>query len=346
MSPSEDDATRQLDTDDISLLDVDESVELTRWERYREWSNRAVLTPLRILLTDWRAVFGLVIVAIYVAMGTVGTTILGTPEVHPQHRYVLPFTTMRFPLGTNGVGEGMLTRIVLATGPMLQMIFAGAVFASAMAAAVGTIGGYKRGTVDNVLMMITDVFMTIPGLPLIIVIAAVVQPQDPFVIGILLTVNAWAGTARILRSEVLSLRNESYVEASRTIGLSTSHIIRRDILPNVMPLVLIGFVQAGRNVIFSSVGLYFLGLLPFSAPNWGIMLQRAYNTGAALYRVDAAHWFLLPMLAIVFLSLGLTLLAQSLDRIFNPRLRAKHETSEDAEVDGESAASEKGVIVQ
>jgi peptide/nickel transport system permease protein len=108
------------------------------------------------------------------------------------------------------------------------------------------------------------------------------------------------------------------------MGLSDYSIIRRDILPNVMPYVLVSFVGAARNIIFGSVGLYFLGILPFSTLNWGVMLNRAYDQGA-LFSISELYRLAFPMGAIVWLSFGLILLAQSLDKIFNPRLRAEHE---------------------
>jgi peptide/nickel transport system permease protein len=168
--------------------------------------------------------------------------------------------------------------------------------------------------------------MTIPGLPLVIVLAVALEPENPFVIGLLLTVNAWAGLARTIRSQVLSLRSESYVEASRIMGVSTPHIIYDDILPNIMPYVLINFMSAARNVIFSSVGLYFLGILPFTTLNWGVMMNLAYKN-SALLTLNAAHWLIIPMFVISLLSYGLIMFSQGMDRVFNPRVRARHATT-------------------
>jgi peptide/nickel transport system permease protein len=176
---------------------------------------------------------------------------------------------------------------------------------------------------DRVLMFFTDTMMAIPGLPLIIVVAVLFEPKSPIVVGILLSINAWAGLARAIRSEVLSIREESYVEASSVMGLHTHTIIWSDVLPNVMPYITINFVNAGRAIIYNSVGLYFLGLLPFSQPNWGVVLDFAYNKGG-LHTWDVAHWLIVPMAAIVILTLGLTLFARAADRVFNPRTRARY----------------------
>jgi peptide/nickel transport system permease protein len=104
-------------------------------------------------------------------------------------------------------------------------------------------------------------------------------------------------------------------------------IIVDDILPNVMPYILISFVNTARGVIFGSVALFYLGVLPVSFPNWGLMLSRAYGTGGAIYSFEYAYWIIFAMLAIVLLSFGLVLFSQGTERLFNPRIRARHAES-------------------
>jgi len=234
-----------------------------------------------------------------------------------------PWLELRRPLGTQDTGKDIFAQLIYATPPMLKMVAAGAVFSTGLATVWGAFSGYVGGAVDRLMMAISDIVITIPGLPLIIVLAAIIEPEDPVVVGIILSLHTWAGFSRALRSQVLTIREEPYVEASRTIGVSTSSIVFKDVLPNLMPLVMVNFVTGARRVIISSVGLYFLGILPFSTFNWGVMMNYAYNSGA-LYDMNYAHWFLAPMITIVLFSLGLILLGQGMDRIFNPRIRAKH----------------------
>nr|WP_255488436.1 ABC transporter permease [Natronolimnobius sp. AArcel1] len=224
-------------------------------------------------------------------------------------------------------------------------MFAGAIFSIVLATFWGVFSGYKGGSVDGFMMAVADVVMTIPGLPLVVVLAAIIEPTSPWVIGIILVVNAWAGFARSLRSEVLKLRRESYVEASRTIGISMPAIVTKDVLPNVMPLIVVNFVTTARNVIMASVGLYFLGLLPHTGLNWGVMMDNAYGQGA-IYTTSMFHWFYAPMVTIVLLSLGLLLLGQGLDRIFNPRIRARHSESTSDEESTEEPADDVSVADQ
>lgn len=290
-----------------------------------EWAKvRAI-----ILWEDVRTRIGLGILLFFIGMGTIAPSLLTRPQPYESPTLARPFENTAYILGTDALGRGLFKQVVFATPPMLKMIVAGAVFTVILATIIATVAGYLGGTVDRVLMTVSDIAMTIPGLPLIIIVAVALEPKNPFLIGILLTINAWAGMARTLRSEVLSIREESYVEASTIMGLPTRQTIIDDILPNIMPLILINFANTGRNVIFSSVGLYFLGILPFSTANWGVMMNRAYQTGGSLYTTRTAHWFIVPMAAVTLLSLGLTLFAQGADRLFNPRIRARHSSDEE-----------------
>jgi ABC-type dipeptide/oligopeptide/nickel transport system permease component len=306
-----------------------------------------IIAPFKILWEDMRARIGLLILTLFILMGTVGVQMVRKPLPNTGEPLIPPFTTMKFPLGTDGLGQGIFALIVHATPAMMKMISAGALFATGMAVIWGVLSGYKGGRTDRIMMMIADIILTIPGLPLIIVLAAIIQPEDPFVVGIILTVNAWAGFARSLRSEALASRTSTFIEASRTMGISTPNILLKDMLPDLMPLIMVNFVTAARRVIIASVGLYFLGILPFSTLNWGVIMNLAYKTGGALYNPAAAHWFAVPMITIVILSLGLLLLGQGMDRIFNPRIRARHSnTAGGDEEEAESSQTAGGSVAK
>ena len=320
---------------------------LTRGERFRRTLDEHVLAPTRIVWHDWRARIAVVILTGYVLMGTVGVMVVPNPLPNQGPTLLGPFKSLSHPLGTTFSGVDILSQVVHSTPPMLKMVAAGAVFTVLVATVVGTVAGYKGGVLDSALMTITDVALTIPGLPLVIVLAGALSGSlsgNPYVIGILLSVNAWAGLARALRSQVLTLRDAEYVEASRLMGVSTARIIAEDIIPNLMPYITMNFVQAARNVIFGSVALYFLGLLPYNQVNWGVMMEKANSQAGAVSSPSAFHWLLMPMLAIIFLALGLTLFAQAADRLFNPRVRARHaKTVTDGDNDGEEGGNTRPV---
>ncbi|WP_273837375.1 ABC transporter permease [Halococcus sp. PRR34] len=279
-----------------------------------------------IAWSDWRTKVSLIILGLYALMGTIGVLVVPEPTLYPEE-WIQPFTTWQYPLGTNGNGQGVFSAIVHAAPSMYVMILSGGVFATAVGATIGIVSGYKRGRIDSLLMTFTDVAMTIPGLPLIIVLSAVFEPTNPVVIGILISINSWAGQARGIRSQVLTIREESYVEASRFMGVKTRKILSKDITPQMMPLILIGFVDTSKQVIFSSVALYFLGVLPFEGLNWGVLMNMAYQAGSA-QTPSQFHALLFPILAIVLLSWAMIMLVQGLDRVVNPRIRAKHKADE------------------
>lgn len=299
---------------------------MSRKDRYKLLVDEWMIAPAKIIWEDWRARVGTLIILFFVFLGTVATWFVEPTSTADGPRLIGPFQDWSHPLGTDNLGRDIFSQTVHATPMMLEMILAGAVFTTIMATVIGTVSGYKGGFSDRILMTFTDILMTIPGLPLVIVIAVILEPEAPWLVGIILTINAWAGLARAIRSQVLTLRSEAYVEASRLMGISTPTILAKDVVPGLAPYILINFVNTGREVIFASVGLYFLGILPMTQVNWGVMMQFAYDTGGALYTVETAHWLVTPMAAVVLLSFGLILFAQGTDRVFNPRVRARHTT--------------------
>jgi peptide/nickel transport system permease protein len=160
----------------------------------------------------------------------------------------------------------------------------------------------------------------------------VYPPKSPFVVGFILAIDNWPGLARSLRSQVLTIREESYIEAARAMDIPTRRIVGRDVISPLMPYIVINGANAARGVIFESVGLYFLGVLPFTTQNWGVMMNLAYKRGSAMANPSyAGHWLYVPMVAIILFSLGFILFAQGMDRVFNPRLRARHAKTADVE---------------
>lgn len=322
-----------------SVFDTVADTEPLTWrERISRWVETHVLTPYRIVRSDWRATGGILIMVSFVLVGLVGPLVVPQPRIGQFDSYLDPFQSWAYPLGTDGFGQPILPQLIHATPNMLKMAFAGAVVAAGVGVIVGTMAGYKGGRLDTVLMSITDIALTIPGLPLIVVLLAIFQGlgSNPWIVGFLLAIDNWPGLARALRSQVLTIREESYTEASRAMGRSSPEILWDDIVPQMMPYITINSANAARRVIFEAVGLYFLGLLPAVTFNWGLMMKQAFRQGAAVANPGhAGHWLYFPMLTLLIFSLGLILLSQGMDRIFNPRLRARHEET--------SAASDEQV---
>ncbi|MFC4989418.1 ABC transporter permease [Saliphagus infecundisoli] len=308
--------------------DVSES----RTDRYRRIFRNYVVTPFSIVRNDKRALIGITILTIYSLAGLAAIFFVEPTESFEGQPYVQPFETWEFPFGTNQMGHDLFSQTVHSVVPIFQMMIAGALFTVIVGTTIGVVSGYKGGLADRVLSTLTDVFINLPGLPLVIVLAVLFNPENEVMVGILLSVAAWAGLARSIRSQVLTLREESFVEAARAMDIPTSLILYKEVLPHLMPYVMVNTANAARGVIFSAVGLYFLGILPFTSNNWGVMLNQAYEVDA-YFRPIAFHWLIIPVVAITVLSIGLILLAQSLDRVFNPRVRARH--ADRADIDPE-----------
>ncbi|WP_435320891.1 ABC transporter permease [Haloarchaeobius sp. TZWSO28] len=308
--------------DTVSVFETTSDVTYTREERLRVLFDEIVVAPAKILWNDYRARFGSIILAFYLFMGLVGVHLVDVPFAGQGPMLQQPFEG-KFLLGTDQTGKSIAAGIVHSTPPILKMMASGAVFSTVMAVMWGVVAGYKGGYYDRVMMTIADVVMNIPGLPLIVVLATIWKPGNPYLVGILLSITGWAGLSRALRSQVLTLREESYVEASRILGMRNRSIMFIDILPNLMPYIMVNFVKSARSVIFSAVGLYFLGILPFTSINWGVMMNLSYK-GGALFDPNLTHWFVVPTVTVVILSLGLILFGQGMDRLFNPRIRARH----------------------
>lgn len=348
VSPSEHDAGSRADGGQAgSAVDLfsqeDESIEEGVAERFRRAIDGYLYAPLAAAWEDWRTRFGGAILLFYITVATIGPMITPEPQpfrhdffLHPFHEgwfsiqsatvfgVSIPWFKLSAVLGSNTQGQSMDALLVYGSVPIFKMIITGALFSVFLGTFIGVFAGYKGGRVDAVMMTVTDVVLTIPGLALIVVIAALFQPKSPYVVGIILGIDNWPGLARTVRSQVLSIRESSYIEAHRALGLSTGNILRRDIISQLMPYISINFAGGARGIIFESVGLYFIGILPYSNQNWGVMLNAAYNN-ISLTNVNQLFYLFEPMIMITGLSVGLILFAQGLDKLFNVRLQARHE---------------------
>ncbi|ESP87009.1 ABC transporter permease [Candidatus Halobonum tyrrellensis] len=323
-----------VDLEELFDTDVDHEPTPRRVQLKRSF-DLYVAAPARVAIHDWRALVGMLIVGAFLLVGTVGVWLVEQPISGDAPILVQPFQDLSYILGTDTLGRPIGAQLIHATPGMLKMIFAGAVVSIGLAALVGVLSGFMRGNiVDTVLMAVTDVIITIPGLPLVIVLIAIFQPESPYVVGVLLGLDNWPGLARTVRSQVLSIREDSYVEASQIMGLPTSTILRRDIIGQLMPYITVNSALASRRIIFESVGLYFLGILPFTSFNWGVLMNLAYQ-GGALTDPQLLHWLVFPMLTIILMAFGLVLLSQGMDSVFNVRLRARHATTTGDEATGE-----------
>jgi peptide/nickel transport system permease protein len=200
--------------------------------------------------------------------------------------------------------------------------FGTAALAMVIATVVGLIAGFYRGLVDDILVLIMNLFLVIPGLPLLIVLSAYLRPSTTTVI-LALALTGWAFNARIIRAMTLSLREKDYVAASIVAGESNFVIIFRQILPNMINLIVGGFIGTSIYGIAASTALAFLGLVKMTDISWGTNLFYAQNGNALLL---GAWWVFVPSgLCVALSALGLAWINFGMDEITNPRLRAERE---------------------
>jgi peptide/nickel transport system permease protein len=227
-------------------------------------------------------------------------------------------------MGCDFRGYDLLSRTIYGSRVSLLVGLVATGVSMGLGSLVGLLSGYWGGWRDEVLMRITDVFLVLPWLALMIVIAAVL-PGGPsvskviFVIGI----TGWSSTARIVRAQVFSLKERGFVERARAIGAGDFHIVRKHIFPNVFPLLFANSILTIALSILSESTLSFLGLGPDSAKvvTWGNMLEDAVE-GSAIFN-GFYLWIMVPGICIVLVVLGFTFMGYALDEIFNPKLRRR-----------------------
>lgn len=275
----------------------------------------------RILRNDKGSLVGGIIVAIYCLLAIFGPIFVHVGNNQDASNAYRP-PSWSHPLGTDALGQGVLSQIIVGARPIMIVGVLAAILTIFVGVLLGLLSGYAGGLTDSVIMRITDVFLTVPGLPLIVVLAAVIHTTNPFVLAGILSITAWAGLARAIRSQALSLRSSDFVEAAKLQGVSMGNMVGRQLLPNVGPYVAIHFLLAITGAIYAEVGLFLLGIAPISGTNWGIMINLAMSQGA-LYTTDSAFYLFSPMAAIVILQVAFVFFSRALDSVFNPRLRVQ-----------------------
>jgi peptide/nickel transport system permease protein len=224
-------------------------------------------------------------------------------------------------LGTDGYGRDILGMLAWGLQPTLTIGLVAGATAAVIGTALGLVSGYARGWVDWLIRGVADVLLGLPVLPILIVIAAFLGAVSVRSLGLIIGVLSWPFTTRVVRAQVLSLRDLPYVEIARLSGSKPIGILFFELLPNLLPFVMAGFVGAVSGAILTSVGLQILGLGTFGTPTLGLMLESAYE-GGALSR-GMWWWWSSPAVLLVVIFIGLFLISLAVDQIANPRLRKR-----------------------
>jgi peptide/nickel transport system permease protein len=296
-----------------------------------------------------KVVSGLVILGIYTVFAVVGRWIApyspnatdiqswvqhvlvpGTGEGSgfPAQYYPLPLPpSAGHWLGTTVFAQDVLSQLLSSTQATMFVGLLAAAIATVLSIVFGVTAGYIGGGTDEGLSLVANVFLAIPGLPLLIVLADYVPSAGSsiFLVAAIIAVTTWAYSARTLRAQTLSLRNRDFVEAARVSGEGRLRIIIAEVLPNLVPIVAASFIFTTLSAVYAYVALSFLGLggSPTGSPaglwNWGEMLREGFANNAV--RGGWWWWWAPPGLAVAVLGTGLALLNFGIDEFINPRLR-------------------------
>jgi peptide/nickel transport system permease protein len=290
---------------------------------------------VRLLVKDarriWRGfrrnrggMFGLTVLIVFAVM-SVFAPILAThknpdaiswarvnPVYHPP--------SAQFLFGTDVNGRDVYSLTIWGSRASLIVGLVASVISIVLGTSIGLVSGFYGKFSDEVLMRFTDFFLVIPWFPLMIVFSMVMGKTFLNVI-IVIGITSWPSTARIVRSQVLSVKEKAFVERARAVGSGNMRIISRHILPNVFPLIFANTVLLVANSIFSESFLDFFGFGDLRVISWGTMLENAYSAGA--FSSAAWWWILFPGASIVLLIMAFYLIGDSLDDVMNPKLRRR-----------------------
>lgn len=277
------------------------------WEQYKE-SKLGLLGLFILLFFIFISVFNEIL-----APYPVGPT-------QGDMKAILKPPTSKYLMGTDELGRDILSLIIHGGKVSLTIGILATLVTAIIGTLIGVSAGYFGGKTEELLMRFTDILLVIPGLPLMIVLASILGATFWNMI-LVIGIRGWTGTARVLRAQVLSLKEKPFIESARAIGASDTRIIIRHILPNVLPLIVAQMVLRVGSSILSASSLSFLGLGDPTHISWGMTLHYAFSVGSLFSNF---YWYLIPPgICITLVVFSFTFIGYALDQVVNPRIRKR-----------------------
>ncbi len=266
-----------------------------------------------------KAVLGFIILGVFVVMAIFAPLIA---PYDPNKDAFLPTAppSAAHLLGTTAQGQDIFSQLVWGSRQTLIIGFAAGLFATLLSVAVGVTAAYLGGWADHILSVFTDIFLVIPALPLMIIIASYAQGGGMWVLIGVIAVTGWSFGARQIRPQAQSLRNRDFLEVARVRGESSPYIIIFELLPNMISLILAIFLGAALYAILAAAGLQFIGLGNADEVSWGTMLYWGENNEALL--TGSPLWIIAPGACIAILGASVALINYAVDELGNPALRS------------------------
>jgi len=276
---------------------------------------------LVLLLRNRKSLTGLVMVAFVVVIALIAPLI---SVAHPNDFNIL--ATRQAPswnhlFGTTDQGSDIFSQVVLGARRSLLLGAAAGALATVLAATLGITAAYAGGIVDDVVNFLVNVFLTIPAIPLLIVVSGYLKSRGMGTMILVLALVLWAFEARILRGQALLLKSRDFVQAAKVAGESTGRVVFSELIPNMISRIAAAFVLVFYIALLTDAGLEFLGLGDQSVTSWGVTLYWAQTNSTVL---QGEWWpFFFPGAALAFTVLGLVLILAGIDEVSNPRLRTE-----------------------
>jgi peptide/nickel transport system permease protein len=279
---------------------------------------RSIWKSLRLLTTHRMGLVGVVIFVILAIIVIFGPYLRTVDPIRPGvPENILSPPSSQFWFGTDHLARDIWSQTILGARIALLVGFLAAIATVAVGTLIGLVAGYFGGKIDEVLMRVVDFFMMLPYLPLMIVLAAVLGPSIWNVI-LVVSITYWPFTARVIRSQVLSLKERTFVESSRSVGASDNLLIFGEIMPNVVPLMFAEAVLMVTWAIYAEAVLAFLGLGDPMTISWGMMLNFAMGSGL----MTMAPWWVIPPIVFICATiLAFTFLGTAVSDIMKPGYR-------------------------
>jgi peptide/nickel transport system permease protein len=266
-----------------------------------------------------KATIGLAVIAVIVLIAIIGPWISPYDPDRRGDSLVAPPSAAHW-FGTDHLGRDIFSQVLVGTRSVVFVGFLAGAVAIVLAVLIGVTAGYLGGAADDGLSAVSNVFLVIPALPLIIIITSSVSGAGDLLVAIVIGCTSWAYGARVLRAQTLSLRRRDYVEAARATGEPTWRIIGFEILPNLTAIIASNFIGTVIFAVLSEITLAFIGVSNTATWSWGTILFWAQSQQAL---AQGAWWWFVPAgLAIAVLGTALSLVNFGIDEFVNPRLRA------------------------
>ncbi len=272
-----------------------------------------------VFLRNSKSLVGLAILAFFAIVAIVGPWFapFDPDDISPAEAMAGPSGAHW--LGTTQLGQDIFSQLVVGTRGVMVVGFTAGIIATALAVLVGVSAGYLGGWRDEGLSMLSNIFLVIPALPLIIIITSMLEHPSSWTVTLVIALTGWAWGARVLRSQTLSLAHRDFVEAARANGEKSWRIIFFEIMPNLTAIIASTFINTVVAAVLSEVMLAYIGVASLSDWNWGTILYWAQSSGA--FQQGAWWWFVPAGLCVALLGMSLALVNFGIDEFVNPRLR-------------------------